>query len=184
MPTPGSGKCGSTPNSADSEKQPQHDPIADLKSHAAEMWAYVGHLVAAKFNARVHSIKRAALATALGMVVVGVSAVALATAVVLALVGFTNGLGILLGGRVWLAQIIVGVGMLGLMALTLLIIRNAMLKKWKLITAAKFEGRAHAQRIRFQRDVVDAAGAYLRERVSFGATGPRQPGPEANGDGD
>jgi len=147
------------------------------------MWAYVRHLVAAKWNARVHSMKRAALAAALGMIVVGASGVALVTAVVLALAGLANGLSILLGGRDWLAQLIVGIGVLGLMALVLLLIRNAVLKKWKRITAAKFEGRAHEQRIRFQRDVVDAAGAYLRERLSSRATGPSQPGPEANGDG-
>ena len=131
MPTPGSGKCESTSSSADSEKQPQHDPIADLKSHAAEMWGYARHLIAAKWNARVHSIKRAALAAVLGSVVVAAGAVALATAVVFVFMGLANGLSVLLGGRDWLAQLIVGAGVLGLMALGMGVVLLILLRPLK-----------------------------------------------------
>jgi len=168
----------------DSARLPEPDPIDDLKNHAAEFWAYLRHLAAAKWHGKVHSLRRLALAAALGAVVIGAGAVALATAVVLAIVGLSNGLTLLLGGRAWLAQLIVGLGVLALIALGLLIVRSAVLAKWRRATAAKFEARGHEQRIRFQRDVSDAAGAYLRERIPLGAGGAGGAGPEANGRGD
>jgi hypothetical protein len=184
MPGPGPSACESKPSPAGPAKAPEHDPIDDLKRHAAELWAYVRHLIAAKWNARVHSIKRIALAAVLTIVFLAAAGVALASAVVLALIGLTNGLTILVGGREWLAQISVGFGVLATIVGVLLIFRRAMLTRWKQITAAKFEGRAHEQRIRFQRDVVDAAGAYLRERIPPGTTSSGRVGPETNGHGD
>jgi hypothetical protein len=170
-----------TPAQAESEDEQHRDPVADLRRHAAEFWSFLQHSWAAKLHGRLHAGKRVAITVAMGLCFLGAITVAMATAIVLALIGFTNGMTALLGGRAWLAQMIVGVGVLAMMAAALLILRGAILAKSRRSSVAQYEARAHEHRIRFQRDAAEAAEARLREGVSFAAGGTGGSGASSNG---
>ena len=79
------------------------------------------------------------------------------TAVVLFLLGATEGLAILLAGRIWLANLIVGAAAVGLVAAGTAATYGAWAAASKQRTRAKYEHREREQQRRFGRTAHDRA---------------------------
>jgi hypothetical protein len=152
-----------------------------LRGHAAELWAYLRHWGATKFDLKILALKRGALAFVIVLVGFFAAAVALATAVVLFLMGVVGGLTVALGGRAWLAQLVVAIGFLAFVFSVLLIARSRVLSRSRRATMDRYERKEHEQQLRFKRDMGDAAGQFFRDRVPAGARGAGEPGAASDG---
>ncbi len=141
---------------------PAHPSVADAVRESgrsfAELAQYIGYLVSAKID----QLKLTARSIVIYAVLVVLAAVGAATvlvvAVVLLFIGAADGLGTLLGGRNWLGDLIVGVVVLGAIALTF----QAFLGKFNTAsrrrTMGKYAERRKQQREQFGRDVAERAG--------------------------
>jgi hypothetical protein len=131
--------------------------LRGLGSLLGELREYASYLAAAKADAVKFSLKKAAFFAVLGAVA-GVAALALiATAAALLLKGFSGGLGVLLGDRLWLGDLIAGaavlIGLLLGLAAAGGILKRASLKK----TIDKYEKRQERQRERYGRGADEQA---------------------------
>jgi hypothetical protein len=84
------------------------DPLAPLMAHLKELIEYAGFYAAVRIDKLRVSLAQGLFYAVLGFVGLLAGATAVIAAVVMLLDGLATGLGVLLGGRVWLGQLIVG----------------------------------------------------------------------------
>ncbi|HEV3345218.1 MAG TPA: hypothetical protein VG125_32875 [Pirellulales bacterium] len=133
------------------------DPVVRLRLQLDELQAYVRQQWAARTDRALLGLRRLALLAFLGIAALVAVAAWIVTAVVLFLKGASDGLGLLLGGRFWLASLIVGATALVLVAAAAMATYAVWAAASKQRTRIKYEHRQHEQRRRFGRTAHDRA---------------------------
>jgi membrane protein implicated in regulation of membrane protease activity len=128
-----------------------------LQQQIAELREYLTHFVSAKVDGIVLSVRQLAMWGIVG--VAGVIALAglIITALVLLLDGAATGVALLLGGRLWLGQILVGGVVLALLALGMILGMRAWQRRWHLQKVQQYDERQLQQRHIFGHSVADRA---------------------------
>jgi len=127
--------------------------FADAKERLAELREYVSFYLAAKSDAFKLSVRNAVFYAVLGVVGLLAGAAAIVTAVVLLIVGIADGIGSAFGRFGWLGDIIIGVAILGLIALGAKVALSKVFGASRKAMVEKYESRKHNQRQRFGRDI-------------------------------
>ncbi len=161
---PSEGRSGAIPgdpppSSGTNGEKPASDAFRRLILQVGELREYVSYLVAARVDAIKASARKIAVLAALGVVGLVALVALVATSVVLLLTGFSEGLGILVGGRLWLGNLIIGLFFLVLLFGGGLVAMGYVKKVSRERTIRKYEERQGRQRARFGRDVTDQASA-------------------------
>jgi hypothetical protein len=139
-----------------SSREALHDALKQL----AETVTFAQYYVAAIIDGYKSAAKRAGLYAIVGIFTLIFAVAVLVTATVMALYGAAHGLGALFGGRVWLGELIVGVGALAWIVLAVWLLFRKMRRTWHEQTVAKYESLKRRQRTGFGRDVDDAAAEH------------------------
>jgi uncharacterized membrane protein len=128
-----------------------------LQQQIEELQAYLAHFVSAKVDGFLLSARQIAVWTALG--IIGLTALVglVATAIVLLLIGAASGLGLLFGGQQWLVQVVVGGGLLLLLALGVFIGLRAWQHRSRQQKVQQYDERQLQQRAAFGHSVADRA---------------------------
>ncbi len=117
-----------------------------LGTHFKELAEYISHYWTAKADAMKLSVRNAILYAALGIIGLFAVIAFAATTIVLLCVGLAHGLGVLIGERYWLGDIVLAVAFLGAMAIGIRIAVDKVTKTSKSATVGKYEQRERAQR--------------------------------------
>jgi hypothetical protein len=133
------------------------EALNDVQKHLNEVVEYASLYLAAKADAIKLQFRMMGMWAALGMLGGMAAAAFIIYASVLLLSGLAGGLAVLLDGRLWLAEIIVGAAVLLLIAGTIYFAMNTFVSAARLSTERKYEQRQAQQRLRF--------GTNARERA-------------------
>jgi len=139
-------------------RSPIHPQILRRPLFLAELRAYFRYYLGAKldgFKASARQVVIYAILAVLGLIVV---ASVLVTSVFLVLWGLAYGLGRLLWGHIWAGQLIVGLLVLGGIALTVRIAIRRITRAARLRTEQKYEQQRTQQRVHLGHDVHERAG--------------------------
>jgi hypothetical protein len=129
---------GHVPHSDGARPEPPPNPWAPLLENLRELADYVSYYLSVQADQFRLRIRRAVLAVLLS-VMAAIGGVALiVTAVVILLHGIGEGLGWLFGGRMWLGNLVTGLGMLGLTVLALVVITRRIVKISRTRTIEKY----------------------------------------------
>jgi len=145
---------------APGEQEPSPaEALRRVQQQIGELQAYFAHFVSAKVNGLLLSVRQTIIWIVLG--VVGLIALAglLVTALVLLLDGAAVGLALLFGGRLWLGQIVVGGGVLVLLALAMFIGLRVWQNRSRQQRVQQYDERQLQQRTKYGHSVADRAGA-------------------------
>jgi hypothetical protein len=151
---------GAQTYTAPGEQEPSPaEALRRLQQQIGELQAYFTHFVSAKVDGFMLSARQIAVWTALG--IVGLTALVgfVVTAIVLLLGGVATGLGLLFGGHVWLGQVVVGGGLLILLALSIVIGLRILQNKSRQQKVQQYDERQLQQRAAFGHSVADRATA-------------------------
>lgn len=121
-----------------------------------ELLEYGLHFVAARADQFRHTILRTVLWAVVGVL----GAIALFTLIVVSVVQFLGGLAAAIGtalGSPWIGNLILGGGMIGLLALSIWLGSRSILTRSRKKTVAKYEQRKNVQRNRFGHTVAERA---------------------------
>jgi hypothetical protein len=124
----------------------------------AELKSYGRYLIGAKIDRVKATARQAAVYAVMGVVGLLVAAGVVFTAVFLVLGGLAVGLGDLLGSRLWLGALIVGVLTLAIVGLGVSVALKKATKAWRAKTEQKYAGKQIEQRRKFGHDVHQRAG--------------------------
>lgn len=130
----------------------------DAAVRLAEVREYVSFYIATKTDALKLTVRKAIFFAVVGILALLVAAGAVVTAVVMLLSGLARGLGAALGGRLWAGDLIVGFGVLAIIAVGAWIGASAMTGASRRRTVEKYESRKRDQRTRFGHDVEQPPG--------------------------
>ena len=151
---------GSNPEAQESVPDPEpsaEEALQRLQLQLRELVAYVSHFVSVKLD----ELKLSGRQIALWAIIGGLSAVTLISvivmSVVLILTGCAIGLGVALGHAQWLGQIIVGLGMLGLLAVATLIGYRLIRRQSRIQKVQYYAERQRQQQASFGTSVADRA---------------------------
>ena len=133
------------------------EALRRLQQQVGELQAYLTHFVSAKIDGLVLSARQLALWTALGVIGLTAAVGLVVTAVVLVLVGAADGFALLFGGRWWLGALVVGVGVLALLALGIFIGMRTLQNRWRQQKVQQYDERQLQQRATFGHSVTDRA---------------------------
>ena len=133
------------------------EALRRLQQQVGELQAYVTHFVSAKIDGFVLSARQLALWAALGLVGLTAAVGLVVTAVVLVLVGATDGFARLFGGQWWLGALVVGVGTLVLLALGIFIGMRTWQSRWRQQKVQQYDERQLQQHTTFGHSVADRA---------------------------
>lgn len=136
---------------------PEADPVGRLRLQLDELHAYLRQQWAARTDRALLGLRRVAVLALLAVAALVALTAWIVTAVVLFLQGVTEGLAILLAGRLWLASLIVGAAALALIAVGVLGTYAVLTATSKRRTRTKYEHRARDQQRRFGRTAHDRA---------------------------
>lgn len=134
------------------------DAVRESGRSLAELAQYIGYLVSTKVDQLKLSVRTLILYAVLGILGAVVAATVMIVSVVLLFTGAADGLGALLGGRDWLGDLIVGVVVLGAIALTFTTLLGKFKTASRRRTMRKYEERRKQQREQFGHDVAERAG--------------------------
>jgi uncharacterized membrane protein len=126
-----------------------------LQQQVGELQAYVTHFVSAKIDGLVLSARQLALWAVLGVVGLTAAVGLVVTAVVLVLVGAADGFAQLFGGRWWLGALVVGLGVLVLLALGIFIGMRTWQSRWRQQKVQQYDERQLRQHATFGHSVAD-----------------------------
>jgi hypothetical protein len=146
----------------DPAENPATSAVRSIPIFIAEMKAYARYFIGAKIDGFVATGKKIAVYAALGVVGLLVAAGMLFTACFLVLRGLADILGRLLWHQNWLGELLVGLLVLGGIALGLKIGIGRFTKASRLKTEQKYEGQRIQQRVEFGRDVRERADEARR----------------------
>lgn len=145
---------GSRPVGADDSAD---DPIARLSEQFRELKTYASQRWAARIDRVSLELRRAMVLAVIGAVVLLAAATGVVTAVVLLLSGAAGGVAELVGGRLWLANLIVSATTLGLVALLFVVAYAGWARASRRKAKEKYERRSQEQRRRFGHSAADRA---------------------------
>jgi len=141
-------------------------PFDALGVQARELWEYARHYVEVRKDSIKAQLRNLAFKAIMG-IAAGISAlVALSVAVTLILLGLADGIGVLLGGRLWAGELIVGFLVVALAALAVKLFLSRSIRSSRSTTVAKYEHRHEFQRAAFGHDVTDRAAGCPTTRSS------------------
>ncbi len=139
------------------------DPVARLGEQFSELKAYAWQRCAVQLDRVSLEVRRAVLLAAVGSLALLAAAAAVITAVVLLLSGASGGLAELLGGRLWLANLIVSGATLGSIGVVFAVSYAVWARASRRKAKEKYERRTREQRQRFGQGAADrATGAAHR----------------------
>ena len=133
------------------------EALRRLQQQVRELQAYVTHFVSAKVDGMFLSARQLALWAVLGVVGLTAAVGLVVTAVVLVLVGAADGFALLFGGRWWLGALVVGGGILVLLALGIFIGMRILQSKWRQQKVQQYDERQLQQQATFGHSVADRA---------------------------
>ena len=136
---------------------PDSDPLARLRLQLDELQTYVRQQWAARTDRALVGLRRLVLFGLMGIAALLAAATWIVTAVVLFLLGASDGLATVLAGRLWLANLIVGGGALALVAIGAAATYYLWASASRQRTRIKYEHRQREQRRRFGRTAHDRA---------------------------
>jgi len=159
-----SGSNGSRDRTEAQDAQPGDDvsQTATFRSvvhDARALYAYVIHYLAARVDAAGAHVRRIALWTLAAIAAAVAGLTAIIVAVVMALTGLARGVGLLLGGEDWAGLLIVGIGVLGLVAAGGYFSVRAWSHRWAQTTREKYERRREKERSEFGSDTLQRAAS-------------------------
>jgi len=146
-------------NASDAHAPPKTpaEVFDDLKLRIAEVREYVAYFVAVKADAIKLVVRTTVVYAAMGIIALLAVVAAVVTAVVMLLTGAAQAIGSALGGRMWLGDLIVGAGLLALLAIGVYIGVSSLTRSSRKNTVNKYESRQRAQQSQFGRDVEQRA---------------------------
>jgi hypothetical protein len=127
-----------------------------------ELQNYAAYYLSARADALKLQARSIAIYAVLGLLAALAGAAGLITAVVLTLDGMANGLGYLMGGRIWAGQLVTGLGILVVAAATVVIAMRYLTNSSRKRTMAKYEHWRNDQRAQFGHDVFRRAAQHQR----------------------
>ena len=136
---------------------PDTDPVARLRLQLDELQTYIRQQWAARTDRALLGLRRLILLASAGVVAIVAAGAWIVTSVVLFLLGASDGLSILLAGRLWLANLIVGAGAIVLLAIGTMVAWAGWAAASKRRTRTKYEHRQREQRRRFGHTARDRA---------------------------
>lgn len=158
------------PDEDETTVRPEHDashngsghrsPVGSLKEALhllGELREYAGYFVSTKVTGLKSSLRSIVIYAALGIVGLAVFCGLLIAAAVYVLRGAAHGLGMLMGGRLWLGELIVGAVVLLGVAVVIVIGLKRVAGASRKRTVEQYEERQRAQRVQFGHDVEDRA---------------------------
>jgi membrane protein implicated in regulation of membrane protease activity len=151
------GGNGSRSSEPDSAENPATAAFRQVPLFVAELRAYFRYYLGAKldgYKARARQAVIYAILAVLGLIVV---ASVLATSVFLIMWGLAHAVGRLLGGHIWAGQLIVGLLVLGGIALAMWIVTRRFTRAARRRTEQKYEQQRTQQRVHFGHDVHERA---------------------------
>jgi hypothetical protein len=153
FPTEETRQAGARPAGTDGKDRPATGAFRRLGDDLGELREYVSYFLATQVDALRHSATKIAILAGLGFFGLVAAVTLTAVGVVLLFTGFADGLGVLVGGRPWLGNLIVGAVVLALLGGGLgavwVIWKKGSLRK----TIQKYEERQNRQRARYGRSV-------------------------------
>src|SRR5262245_584167 len=142
--------------SGQQEPSPE-EALRRLLRQLEELRAYFTHFVNAKVDGFIVSARQLFVWATLGVVGLFALVGLVVTSIVLFLAGAAAGLGQLCGGRLWLGQLIVGGGLLALLALSILIGLRTWKSRSRRQKVQQYDERQLQQRAAFGHNVADRA---------------------------
>jgi hypothetical protein len=133
------------------------DPLPPIMAHLAELREYFSHYVSITRDQFKLSLRNLVLYASLGLLGAVAGTAMLVTAAVLLLQGCVNGLEVLLGGRLWAAQLIVGAIVLTAAGIAAWRFAVGFTESTRKSMVDKYDERHLAQRNRFGHDVQERA---------------------------
>ena len=143
--------------SASDQEPSLQEAVSLLQQQIGELSAYASHFISAKMDAFKLSGRNIAIWGMIGALSGIVLISMIVVAVVLFLMGCAAGLGVALGGTLWLGQIVVGLGLLALFAVVILIGCRRIQRQSRTKKVQDYAERQHQQRIQFGHNVNDIA---------------------------
>jgi hypothetical protein len=137
---------------------PAAQAFHDVPIFVAELKSYGRYLIGAKIDRTKAGMRQTAIYAVLGVMGLLAAAGMLFTGVFLILGGLALGLGELLGSRLWLGALIVGIATLGIIGLGMWLAIQKITKAWRLKTEQKYAGKQIEQRGKFGHDIHERAG--------------------------
>jgi len=135
------------------------EALRRLQQQIGELQAYCAHVVSAKRDGLLLSIRQSVLWVVLGIVGLIALAGLLITSLVLLLDGAAAGLALLFGGQLWLGHIVVGGGVLVLLALGMFIGVRTWQNRSRQQKVQQYDERQLQQRATYGHSVSDRASA-------------------------
>ena len=149
---------GAQASTAPGEQEPSPpEALRHLQQQIEELQAYFTHFVSAKIDGFLLSGRQIALWIVLGLMGLLALAGLVITAIVQLLSGAAVGFGLLCGGRLWLGQVIVGGGLLLLLALSIFIGMRTWQHRSRQQKVQQYDERQLQQRAAFGHSVADRA---------------------------
>lgn len=123
----------------------------------SEIKDYISYYFSAKIDACKSSLKTAVLLGIFGLLAAAVGAAILATAAALIVLGISDGLTLLFGGRVWLADLVTGICILAVVLSATYFIVLKILDKSRAAMKEKYESLKRRQQAKHGHNVTDRA---------------------------
>jgi hypothetical protein len=143
-----------TPESSEpSAQETAAAAFRDAMARVAEIREYISFYLAARADAFKLSVRSAVFYAILGVIGLIAASAAIVVAVSLLLIGISHGLGAAMGGRWWLGDLVVGVVVLGLIALMAKAAVSKVFGLSRKQTVEKYESRKRDQRTQFGHDI-------------------------------
>jgi membrane protein implicated in regulation of membrane protease activity len=133
------------------------EALQRLQQQIAELREYLAHFVSAKVDGIVLSVRQMVMWGVLGVAGLLCLAGLVITAVVLLLDGAATGIALLLGGRLWLGQMIVGGVVLALLTFGMILGMRTWQRRWHQQKVQQYDERQLQQRVTFGHSVADRA---------------------------
>jgi hypothetical protein len=128
------------------------DAFRQFQLQLEELGEYARLYASAKRDALTSVVRRAAMWAAVAALAGSIAVATVITATVLAMIGLSQLLGQLLGDRPWAGYLVVGGGLLLVLAITTFAVMKSLDSKFRKQTVQKYERRHQAQRTRFGHD--------------------------------
>lgn len=128
-----------------------------LQSQLEELGDYARLYASAKKDALTSSLRRTLLWATVGVVAASIAVTTVIMATVLAMLGLAQLLGEALGDRLWAGYLIVGGGLLLLLAVSVVMAFTMLQSRFRKQTVQKYERQRQVQRARFGHDANERA---------------------------
>jgi hypothetical protein len=150
------------------------DPLAPLKKHAAELTEYLSCYLSVQSDSIKSSIRSLGIYAALGFVGAIALVAMIAKAMTLVLSGAAAGLGELFGDRLWAGELVTGVAVFLILAITIFIVMRKLTNSSRQKAIDKYEQRRQTERAKFGHDYQQRAARPSEADRSSGSPADRR----------